>query len=239
MTDPLHFAGITRRFGSHTVLDGIGLTLRPGRLVLLSGANGAGKSTLLKLLAGIERPDRGGLLDADGRALRWSQAKQRLRSRLVYLHQQPYLYDRSVLGNLVYGLPGSRADRRERALHALDEVGLAHLAERPGADGLSGGERQRLALARALLRGPDHLLLDEPTASLDPQARDLCLSLLGRLRERGIGLLVASHDLAALGRLADERWHLADGRLAPHHADAASPAVGPLPFPTVIAGGKP
>jgi len=240
MTSTLHFQGLHKAFGPRSVLERVDLALHPGQLTLLTGPNGAGKSTLLKILAGIDRPDSGGLLH-DGRPLNWQRAKTRLRSRLIYLHQQPYLYDRGVLENLLYGLDGPRATRRERARQVLDEVGLSYLAERD-ATGLSGGERQRLALARALLRDPDYLLLDEPTASLDPQARDLCLQLLSGLRARGIGLLVASHDLAQHGALADHHWHLQDGRLQRLEATAAAqpaPTDAALPFPTLIAGGKP
>jgi tungstate transport system ATP-binding protein len=241
MTTSLHFHGLHKAFGPRSVLDGVDLQLHAGQLTLLTGPNGAGKSTLLKILAGIDRPDRGGLLH-DGRPLGWQRAKSRLRSRLIYLHQQPYLYDRSVLDNLLYGLDGPRAARRDQARQVLDEVGLSYLAGRD-ATGLSGGERQRLALARALLRNPDYLLLDEPTASLDPQARDLCLQLLCGLRERGIGLLVASHDLAQQLSLADHHWHLQDGQLqCLNPADTVQPAPADattLPFPTLIAGGKP
>lgn len=218
MTETLHFHSLHKRFGSRILLKDVDLVLQPGELTLLSGANGAGKSSLLKILAGIDRPDQGGL-QFNGRLLNWRQAKSRLRSRLIYLHQQPYLYDRSVLDNLLYGLTGCRADNRRRALVILDEIDLSYLAPRH-INGLSGGERQRLALGRALLRNPDYLLLDEPTASLDPQARTRCLQLLDTLRIRGIGLLVASHDLAPLIPLATHHWHLQGGRL---HKDSTPP----------------
>lgn len=235
MKTPVGFAQLSKHYGQRTVLDGVDIDLKPAGLVLLTGPNGTGKSTLLKILAGIEKPDHGFVIDAR-RRLGWARAKKRLRSHLIYLHQQPYLYDRSVLGNLLYGLTGPRAERRCRALQALGEVRLSHLAERH-ATGLSGGERQRLALARALLRSPDYLLLDEPTASLDPQARDMCLSLLCRFRERGIGLVIASHDPDQISPLADHHWHLQGGHLVTHQPPRRHPTV--IPFPTVQAGAQP
>lgn len=204
---------ITKRFGRRTVLNQVGLDLQAGHCLLLSGANGAGKSTLLRILAGLERPDRC-MLDIGNGSVSWSRGRKELLARVLYLHQHPYMFDGSVRYNLAYALPRWMAGaRRDQLLdQAMAWAGLEHLQETP-AKSLSGGERQRVSLARAWLRQPQILLLDEPTANLDQEARQRTLQLLTPLKQAGMSLVMASHDPLHLSSLVDSYLHLYDGQL--------------------------
>jgi tungstate transport system ATP-binding protein len=174
------------------------------------GPNGAGKSLLLRLLHGLNRPSAGAVL-SHGRPL---DAAARARQAMVF--QRPVLLRRSVAGNVDFAL-GARAGwfRRDAARRdaLLAHVGLAHLAGRP-ARLLSGGEQQRLALARALACGPELLLLDEPTASLDPAATLAVERIVAEANAAGTTVVLVTHDPGQARRLADEVVVLHRGRVA-------------------------
>ncbi len=220
MSQPLfRFHDIHKTFGSRPVLRGADIDLTAGHCTLLTGRNGSGKSTLLRIMASIEKPDRASV-DFGGGALPWRRCSRYLRQHILYLHQQPYMFDGDVRHNLGYALKRGKG-RRSLVDAALHWGGLEHLAGAP-ARSLSGGERQRLALARAWLRRPTAMLLDEPTANMDGEARHATLELLRALREEGYALLISSHDQHHFGDLFDTRLELRDGRLAPR-ARTASP----------------
>lgn len=192
------------RFGDVLALADLNLQLRRGDRLVLVGANGAGKTTLLRALHGLI-PVAGRHAHApDGRPL-----------RIAMLFQRPFLLRLSARRNVeialwLRGVP--RAERRGRALQALQRVGLAALAER-SARALSGGQQQRLALARAWALQPDVLLLDEPTASLDPSAKREIESLIEALAEDGVTLVMSTHNLGQAKRLASRVAYLEGGRL--------------------------
>ncbi|MCU7906866.1 MAG: ABC transporter ATP-binding protein [Candidatus Thiodiazotropha sp. (ex Epidulcina cf. delphinae)] len=216
MSDPviLTLSALNKRFGKREVLHDIELVLRPGECTLLSGGNGAGKTTLLRILSGLERPDSS-RIDTGRGSLSWRRSRADLQKRVLYLHQQPYMFDGSVRYNLGYALPGglSKQQRNSMIDQAIDWAELDHLHETP-AKSLSGGERQRVSLARAWLRNPQILLLDEPTANLDQEARRRTLDLLRSFKKEGVSLLLASHDPIHFSSMIDRRLHLYDGRLA-------------------------
>ncbi|HFE48089.1 MAG TPA: ATP-binding cassette domain-containing protein, partial [Chromatiaceae bacterium] len=155
------FAAIGKSFGQRRVLEDVGIELNAGHCVLLSGRNGSGKSTLLRILAGMQKPDRGEV-DFGGGPLPWRRCSRYLQQHILYLHQQPYMFDGDVRYNLGYALRRGK-DKKSLVAAALHWGGLEGMAHSP-ARSLSGGERQRLALARAWLRRPAAMLLDEPTA---------------------------------------------------------------------------
>lgn len=213
-TSLLAFAHIDKRFGTRDVLVDAGLELCPGRLSLLLGPNGAGKSTLLKILAGLGAPDRAEV-SWQGQTLPWRRMVGRYRRHVVYLHQDPYLFRGTVRQNLAYGLRMrrlTREERRERVRQALAWTELDALADER-AHRLSGGQRQRVALARAWVLRPRLLLLDEPTASLDPAAKSRVRSMLAELKASGMSLLVATHEPQHLQGIEDATLRLQDGRL--------------------------
>ncbi|MFJ1299162.1 ATP-binding cassette domain-containing protein [Pseudomonadota bacterium AL_CKDN230030165-1A_HGKHYDSX7] len=193
------------RYGAVQALRGVDLTVRAGERIALVGANGSGKSTLLRVLNGLARPSAG--------AVRCLPA-----ARQAMVFQHPYMLRTSVLNNVRLGLwlRGTpwRATR-ERAGQALERVELAELAGR-NARGLSGGQKQRLALARAWALAPDALLLDEPTASLDPHSKrevERLMQDFGAGAQTRATMIFASHNLGQVQRLADRVVYLDGGRI--------------------------
>lgn len=204
---PVTASGVRLSRGGRTLLDGLSLTLSAGGVTALIGPNGAGKSLTLRLIAGLIAPDAG--------ALRWGERSAPGKGAVALVFQRPVLLRRSAAANLdhalsVAGVP--RCDRPRRRAALLDLGGLAALAERP-ARALSGGEAQRLALARALAAGPRLLLLDEPTASLDPAATAAIEALIARIAAQGTTVLLVTHDTGQARRLADRAAFLHRGRI--------------------------
>ena len=207
-------ARVRKSYGAKRLLDVGPLQLSEGDLIVLSGDNGSGKSTFLKILAGLEPADElamtCGPLHADEKAY-----PRALRRSIVYVHQHPYLFNASVAENVRYGLKlrDTPVHERERLVEeAIGWAGVAQLRQVPPAR-LSGGEKQRVALARAKVLAPRVLLVDEPTASLDAQARAQVIELL-RLTATGDNcVVVACHDRELLELPGARRWHLAAGRI--------------------------
>jgi tungstate transport system ATP-binding protein len=217
MSEPaiLQITALYKSFGKREVLNNIELSLRPGECNLLSGANGAGKTTLLRIISGLEKPDSSQITIASKSTKSWRRCRADLQKQVLYLHQQPYMFDGSVRYNLGYALAKGldKPSRKHLIDAAIHWAGLGHLTD-AHAKSLSGGERQRVSLARAWLRNPRILLLDEPTANLDQEARERTLELLKSFKEQGIALLLASHDPLQFCALIDHHLHLYKGRLA-------------------------
>jgi len=212
MTPPLlQVLSLQKRFGDRVLFAQAALTLQAGRRYVLSGPNGSGKTTLLRMLAGLE-PSDGGILRFRGETAQSDALPERWRRQIVYVHQQPYLFHRSIASNLEYGLQrrGINATRRHDLLQdALAWAGLTGRAMLP-AQTLSGGEAQRLALARAKLLDPALLLLDEPTANLDDPSRAQVFELVTALCRDDHTVVIATHD-PEFSRLANvERLQVAD-----------------------------
>ncbi|MBT2972153.1 MAG: hypothetical protein B6D72_05025 [gamma proteobacterium symbiont of Ctena orbiculata] len=205
---------LSKRFAKRALLDSVDLSLKRGECVLLTGGNGAGKTTLLRILSGLEKPDSCRISIATDTPRSWRRCRHDLHNRILYLHQHPYMFDGSVRYNLGYALPSGLNKLLKRRLidAAIEWAELGRLHDTP-AKSLSGGERQRVSLARARLRNPQILLLDEPTANLDQEARQRTLDLLNSFKEQGIALLLASHDPLHFSSLIDRHIHLYEGRL--------------------------
>jgi tungstate transport system ATP-binding protein len=229
----LSLESLDKRFGSRQVLQGVSLQLHTGEAILLCGPNGAGKSTLLRILSGLEKPDRC-LLDLGQGIQSWSRSRERLFKSTLYLHQHPYMFDGSVRYNLAYALPRHLRGKARHLLvdQAMAWAGLEHLQETP-AKSLSGGERQRVSLARAWLRKPRILFLDEPTANLDHASRQRVQELLSPLKEAGMALVIASHDVHHFASLADHSLHLHEGHLIDIEATKLRPIHGPENTPSL------
>jgi ABC-type sulfate/molybdate transport systems ATPase subunit len=189
--------------GAREVLAIERLDLQPGERLAVLGPNGAGKTTLLRLLAGLETPTAG-TIEIDG--VRMADADITLRRRIGYATQRPGLLSTSVRRNVELPLRWrgtARAERQTAALTALERLGVSHLADRKALS-LSGGEAQRVSLARALALEPALLLLDEPAAGLDAEARQAFIDdLETALADRATTLVHVSHRADEALRLAD------------------------------------
>jgi len=190
-------------------LDGLNLTIWPGERVVLLGANGSGKSTLLKLLDGIVGPTRGSIraLGMDVAAVAAGEDGFRFHREVGLVFQDPdiQLFSATVLDDVAFGplqLGLTREEVRQRCDEAMAEMGIAHLANRAPFE-LSGGEKKRAAIASVLSLRPDVVLLDEPTAALDPRTKWVLVDLIQRLSAAGRTLIVATHELDIVPLIAD------------------------------------
>lgn len=207
---PVMLDKVSVRAGAVPILDKVDLLVSSGAPTLVVGPNGAGKSTLLRVCMGLTRPSDG--------MITWGGRADVRPARRAFLFQRPVMLRRSAGANVAYGLKQAGCARAEipgRVGELLERVGLGNLAQRP-ARKLSGGEQQRLALARALARDPDLLLLDEPTANLDPAATRAVEEILRSAAASGIKIVMASHDLGQVRRLAGDVVFLVRGQLREH-----------------------
>jgi Cu-processing system ATP-binding protein len=200
--------GLSKRFGTLTVLDSVDLTIAPGRVTALVGPNGAGKTTLLKIVLGLTRPDSG-VITFDGEPL---GADERYRARIGYMPQTPrfpHNLTGSELYRMVRELRGVGSPTDERLLEPLRLDGAVDKPVRT----LSGGMRQKLNAALAFAFSPDLLILDEPTAGLDPISSALLKDRI--VAERGLGrtVIVTSHVMSDLDELADDIVFLEGGHV--------------------------
>jgi tungstate transport system ATP-binding protein len=192
--------------GGRPVLADIDLEIREQGITVVLGPNGAGKSLLLRTLAGLQPPDAG--------RITWNGAGDPAPG-IAMVFQHPILLRASVFANGALGLRPlglSHAERRRRTQRVLERVGLAHRAA-DSARLLSGGERQRLALARAWAMEPSLLLLDEPTAALDPTATEAVEQIVREMRTEGARIIMTTHNLGQALRISDDIIFMAGGRI--------------------------
>lgn len=211
-TQAISVHGLTKRYGDVVAVDGIDFAARPGETVGLLGGNGAGKTTTIAMLLGLLLPTAGSI-----RILGHDMARDRFPALARMNFSSPYVslpHRLTVAENLrvygrLYGVP--RLDQR---IHELArELALEDLLNRPAGD-LSAGQKTRVALAKALINRPELLLLDEPTASLDPDTGDWVRTWLERYRtESGCTILLASHNMAEVHRLCSQVLMLKRGRI--------------------------
>jgi len=211
---------ISKRYGAVQALDGVSLDLPPGEVVALVGDNGAGKSTLVKVLSGVVTPDDG-LIEQDGRPVRLGTPHDAQRLGVSTVHQDLALCENlDVVANLFLGderrrwsvLRHIRMERSARDLLGSLDVRIRDI--RVPVAMLSGGQRQSVAIARALVGEPRVVILDEPTAALGVEQTAQVLDLIRRLRDRGLAVLVISHNLADVRAVSDRIVVLRLGRNA-------------------------
>ena len=234
MTAVLELRGVTKAYRDQDVLRGIDLELGEHEAVALIGASGSGKSTLMRCIDLLEEIDDGDIL-LDGEPMTVpGRNPVPFRRRLGFVFQAYNLFPhRTVIDNVTMGATKAqgmtKAQAREGGRELLERFGLAARAgEYP--DRLSGGQQQRVAIARALLTRPRALLLDEVTSALDPELVGEVLGVIRELKEEGMTMLIATHEMGFAREVADHVCYLQDGRIvergtpqqifsAPRHAD--------------------
>ncbi|WP_031158538.1 ATP-binding cassette domain-containing protein [Streptosporangium roseum] len=210
--------GISKRYGAVQALDGASLELREGEVVALMGDNGAGKSTLVKSVSGVVVPD-GGTITVDGRPARIATPHDAQALGISTVYQDLALCENlDVVANLFLGSERRRWSvlshfKMERAARdLLDQLDVRIRDIRVPVAALSGGQRQSVAIARALVGDPRVVILDEPTAALGVEQTAQVLNLIARLRDRGLAVLVISHNLADVRAVSDRVVVLRLGR---------------------------
>ncbi|BAU12091.1 ABC transporter [Leptolyngbya sp. NIES-3755] len=218
MKNAIEFNQVEKSYGSLQVLKGISGYVTAGEVLSIIGSSGCGKSTLLRCLNRLEVIDRGQIVINDldiSRPNLSSRELKQVRARIGMVFQQFNLFPHlSVLENLTLApqqvLKLSRQESTERARYYLQEVGLAEKAEMYP-EQLSGGQRQRVAIARSLCMEPQAMLFDEPTSALDPELVGEVLSVMNRLAERGMTMIVVTHEIQFARDVANRVMFLDQG----------------------------
>jgi cobalt/nickel transport system ATP-binding protein len=215
-------SGVTYRYNKVVALDGVSLSIEKGKRVALLGANGSGKSTLLRLLDALYFPDAGSV-SFHGRPLLQSSFDHaefafdfRRRVGLVFQNPDVQLFNPTVFDEVAFAplqLQWSRDEIVRKVTEMLEVMEIAHLKDRPP-HRLSGGEKKRVALASVLVLDPEVLLLDEPTAALDPKSQSQIIDLLIGWGDGSRTVVTATHDLGLVEDIADYCFILQSGKIA-------------------------
>ena len=212
----IEVAGLNHKYGERAILENINLSVDRAELFALIGPTGAGKTTLLRIIDLLEVPGAGEIYFAGKCIPRSGKERLEIRRRMSFIHQKPQVFNLSVYDNVACGLSwrGEEKNRiSEKVDRILDMVGLTGYQSR-NARTLSGGEAQRVALARSLVLEPEVLLLDEPTANLDPVSTANIEQLISHVvRQRSTSVIMATHDMSQGQQLADRIGVLLDGKL--------------------------
>jgi tungstate transport system ATP-binding protein len=207
---------LTRKVGNAQIIKETDLAIRAGEIFTFIGPSGSGKTTLIRLIDLLEWPTTGRIffdgIDTGGT----EQERLAIRRRMGMVFQKPAVLNTTVAKNVAFGLKFRGvpdAEAQQKVQEALELVGLTDVTDRRAVT-LSGGEMQRVALARAIVTGPEVLLLDEPTANLDPVSSDLIEDLILRINKKsGTTIIMSTHDMIQGQRLADRIGVIMDGKL--------------------------
>ena len=207
--------GLVKSYGDRTVVNGMNVKCRCGEIVGLLGPNGAGKTTTFYMIVGLVKPNEG-KVEFRGQDLTKMPVFMRARRGLGYLAQEASIFRKlSVWDNvmaILETLKMSRKDRKERCEELLATFDLMKVAKQP-AYTLSGGERRKLEIARALVRKPSILMLDEPFAGVDPLAVNDIQDIVRRLRDQGLGVIITDHNVRETLSVVDRAYLVYNGRL--------------------------
>ncbi|MDH5424721.1 MAG: energy-coupling factor ABC transporter ATP-binding protein [Gammaproteobacteria bacterium] len=208
------FRHLQKHFNKRTLFTIPELTIESGKCVLLSGINGSGKSTLLKTIAGLEKPCHADIIH-NGKSIDWRSAYKQIHKEIIYLHQNPLMFDASVADNITYGMR-KQGFSTETICSKLDNAlqwAELEALKNNNARHLSGGEKQRVALARAYVLSPKILLLDEAFSNMDIEGRKRTFDLICKLKDEGIGIILTSHEATQIISLTKHHIRLENGQL--------------------------
>jgi lipopolysaccharide export system ATP-binding protein len=215
MARKLSAKGLEKSYKGRTVVHGVSLEVNSGQVVGLLGANGAGKTTTFYMVVGLIKPDKGHVL-LDDRDLTGLPIYTRAKAGISYLPQEKSVFrGLSVKDNLMAILETldlRQSERKERQDQLLIDFGLTHVAKSMSYS-LSGGEQRRLEFARALVIEPSFILMDEPFAGVDPIAVLNIQNIIGRLKDRGIGVLISDHNVRETLGICDQAYILNHGEI--------------------------
>ena len=211
----LRTEGLVKRYGKRTVVNDVTFDVKQGEIVGLLGPNGAGKTTTFYMVVGLVKPD-GGKVVFRGEDVTNLPVFLRARKGLGYLAQEASIFRKLTVWENVMAiletLPMSRKDRKARAEELLAPFDLMKVAKQP-AYTLSGGERRKLEIARALVRNPAILMLDEPFAGVDPLSVNEIQDIVRRLAKKGLGIIITDHNVRETLSVVDRAYMVYNGRL--------------------------
>ncbi len=213
---------LSKSFGNHEVLRDIDFSVEKGDVISIIGASGSGKSTLLRCINLLETPSSGEILYHGKNVVSRGVNAPEYRSHVGMVFQSFNLFDNmTVLENCIVGqvkvLKKSRSEAQENAMHYLERVGMTpYINARPRQ--ISGGQKQRVAIARAMAMAPEVLLFDEPTSALDPEMVGEVLSVMKRLAEDGMTMLVVTHEMAFARDVSTEVIYMNNGLICEQSA---------------------
>ena len=211
----LEARGLVKRYGRRRVVDEVTLELKRGEVVGLLGPNGAGKTTTFHMIVGLLKPDAGAVFLDDAEITRLPMYR-RARMGVGYLSQESSVFRGLTVGQNIRAILETLSvdvrDREERLTELLRELGIEGLRDQT-ADTLSGGERRRVEITRALVTHPAFLLLDEPFVGIDPIVVQDIQTIIGRLRDRGIGILITDHNVRETLSVTDRAYVMYEGEI--------------------------
>jgi lipopolysaccharide export system ATP-binding protein len=214
MNSILRSEHLKKQYQKRMVVDDISITVRQGEIVGLLGPNGAGKTTTFYMTVGLVKPFAGNVF-IDDYEITNEPMYRRARLGIGYLPQEPSIFRRLTVEQNLWAileyLPLTKKEMTDKAERLLDELGLKHLRKQM-ASTLSGGEKRRCEIARALVTDPKFLLLDEPFVGIDPITVADIQGIIGRLREKGLGVLITDHNVRETLDIIDRAYIVYQGK---------------------------
>jgi lipopolysaccharide export system ATP-binding protein len=211
----LHTKNLLKIYGKRKVVNKVSLEVKQGEIVGLLGPNGAGKTTSFYMITGLIRPDKGRIFLDDENITSLAMYK-RARRGISYLPQEASIFRKMTVENnllaIMEALKFSKEERKKRAQQLMEELGISHIAKSK-AYNLSGGERRRTEIARALVNNPRFILLDEPFAGVDPIAVEDIQTIVQKLKEKNIGVLITDHNVHETLSITDHAYLLYEGKI--------------------------
>jgi len=211
----LYTKSVVKKYGKRTVVKGVSLEVNKGEIVGLLGPNGAGKTTTFYMIVGFIRPNSGSVF-LDDQDISKLPMYKRAKMGIGYLPQEASVFRKLSIEDNIKGVLEmtdlSKAEQKERTEQLIEEFGLGHIRKSLGIQ-LSGGERRRTEIARALAINPAFILLDEPFAGVDPIAVEDIQSIVKKLKEKNIGVLITDHNVHETLRITDRSYLLYEGNI--------------------------